>query len=78
MTRDDLARLPFQALDRTPRLAHVPRLVALAGAAALRPLHPRLAQLLDFAARVFTSDCVAPPLGRRRLVDYFGELAAPS
>jgi uncharacterized protein YbjT (DUF2867 family) len=78
MTRDELARLPFQVLDRTPRLAHLPRLIALTGAAALRPLHPRLAQLLDFAARVFTSDCVAPPLGRRRLVDYFGELAAPS
>jgi uncharacterized protein YbjT (DUF2867 family) len=78
ITRDELARMPFQVLDREPRLVHLPRLFALAGAAALRPLHPRLAQLLDFAARVFTSDCVAPPLGRRRLVDYFGELATPS
>jgi uncharacterized protein YbjT (DUF2867 family) len=27
------------------------------------------------AARVFTTDCVAPPLGRRRMVDNFEELA---
>jgi uncharacterized protein YbjT (DUF2867 family) len=75
ITRDELARLPFDVLGRTARVAHLPRALVLAGAACLRPLHPRLAQLLDFAARVFTSDCVAPPLGRRRLVDYFAELA---
>ncbi|HWM88653.1 MAG TPA: NAD(P)H-binding protein [Kofleriaceae bacterium] len=76
MTRDQLVRLPFQVLDRVPRVAHVPRLAVLACAALMRPIHPRLAQLVDFAARVFTSDCVAPALGRRRIVDYFAELAS--
>lgn len=71
MTREDIAVLAFNARGRTPRIAHVPPGLMLAAAGCIRPLHPRIGQLLQFAVNVSTTDCVAPPRGRQRLADYF-------
>jgi hypothetical protein len=39
------------------------------------PFAPRVAELMAFAAAMFTSDSIAPAQGNRRLADYFAGLA---
>jgi hypothetical protein len=57
----------------------VPAGVFRGTAAALRPLHPRLAALLEFGAAVGVTDAVAPTYGTRDLATYFAErMAAPA
>jgi uncharacterized protein YbjT (DUF2867 family) len=75
LTREEIARMACEATDRSPRILHVPERVLVASSVLLRPMHPRVSELLEFAVRVFTTDCVAPRAGRHRLVDYFAQVA---
>jgi uncharacterized protein YbjT (DUF2867 family) len=73
MTREEIARMAFEALEKEPRILHIPRPMLLACAALVRQVHPHLGEVLEFSTRAFTSEVVAPPRGRRRLVEYFAE-----
>jgi uncharacterized protein YbjT (DUF2867 family) len=77
-TRDEIVRLAFRVLDKHPRIVRVSRSVLIAGAKVIRPLHPHAGDAADFVARVFTTDCIAPRRGRRRLEDYFRDLSSRS
>lgn len=78
LRRDDLVGLAFAALGKRARIAHVPPAIFKASAWVMRPLHPRLGELLEFAVAVSTSDGVAPAAGRRRLEPWFRDLAQES
>jgi uncharacterized protein YbjT (DUF2867 family) len=77
LTREEIVCLAFAALGRpSAKLTHVsPRLFG-AVASVARPFHARLAALLEFGAAVSVADVVAPSYGKRRIGDYFRELAA--
>lgn len=76
-SRDEIARLAFAALGRKPHIVHVPRPVVLGVAKIAGLFHRRLGNLFDFAGRVFTTKCVAPAIGVRRLADYFASRVNP-
>lgn len=73
MSRQEIVELAFHTVGKTPRIAHVPPALFLGVSRVLRPVHPRLGDLLDFAARVFTHDSIAGTRGRRTLAAYFAE-----
>jgi uncharacterized protein YbjT (DUF2867 family) len=75
LSRDDIARLAFAAVGRPARLLHVPTSALLASARVVGPFHRHAGELLEFVTRVFTSPCVAPQRGSRRMADYFAEIA---
>ena len=75
VTREDIVRMAFNAVGRKPRIIHIPSPALIGLARAIRPFHPRYGELFEFATRVFTSDCIAPRLGQRRLVDHFARVA---
>ena len=58
------------AAGRRVRLVRMPVWLALAGAALLSPLHPRIAQFGRFACGLGRHDVVAPVAGARHLADY--------
>ncbi len=74
-TRREIALLTFASLGRRPRLIPFPVWLANAAATAVHPLNPRFAHFTRFAAHVMTHDCLAPPVGSRRLGDRFREHA---
>ena len=76
ITREEIARMAFEAVGKKARILHIPRFLLLGAAAVVRPLHPHLGEVLEFATRAFTSEFIAPLRGRRRLADYFVERAA--
>jgi uncharacterized protein YbjT (DUF2867 family) len=78
ISREEIVRMAFEAVGKEPRILHLPRLMVLAFATLLRPLHPHLGEVLEFATRAFTSEFIAPARGRRRLVEYFAERASSS
>ena len=75
LTREEIVRMAFSAVDRKPRIFHIPPAAVIGLARFVRPFHPRYGELIEFGTRVFTSDCVAPKLGKRRLVDHFERVA---
>lgn len=75
-TREDLVRLAFEVVKKRPHIIHIPPALVLAGGTVLRPFHPRISEIIDFAAHVFTTECVAPQRGRQRLVDHFTRVAS--
>jgi uncharacterized protein YbjT (DUF2867 family) len=75
-TREELVGLAFEAASKRPRIIHAPRSLVLATGAIVRPFHPHIGEVIDFAAHVFTAECVAPQRGRRRLMDYFTHVAS--
>jgi len=75
LTRREIAELAFHVLGKQARIIHVPARVFRAGAKVVALWNPRLGELLDFAAAVSTTDCVAPARGRLRLEDYFRTIA---
>lgn len=79
LTRQEIVELAFRAVGTRPRILHLPQRALQVGAALLRPVHPRLSEVTDFASHALTNHFVAPPSGRRRLADHFAEVvrAAP-
>lgn len=75
-TREELVRLAFEVVHKRPYIIHTPRVLAIAGGTMIRPFHPRIGEVIDFAAHVFTTECVAPQRGRQRLVDHFTRVAS--
>lgn len=78
LTRREIAELAFAALGKRPRIISAPLLAGTLGCIALRPFHPRMADLIEFIVAISKQDVIAPARGRRRLCDYFRELAAAS
>lgn len=75
LTRRELGELAFAAVGRSPRFRRVPAGAVRTIGALLRPLHPRLGQLLPFYAAVSTTDLVAPRVGTRTIEAFFRERA---
>jgi uncharacterized protein YbjT (DUF2867 family) len=71
LTREEISELAFEAIGKKPRILHIPRAIILFASVLLKPFHPRFSEIFEFAAKVFTSECVAPKRGNRRLADYF-------
>jgi len=78
LTRQEIVELAFRSVGRKPRILHLPRRALVAGSVLLRPVHPRLSEVTDFAARALTNAFVAPPGGHRRLADHFAGLMRPA
>ena len=78
LSRDELALMACEVVGRRARVVHVPKRMLTSVATVLAPVHPRLSQFVDFAAHVFTSECVAPSVGRLRLRDYLVEVVRNS
>ena len=76
LTREEIVRLAFAAVGRPPRIAHLPPAVARGMTAVVRPLHARLAAVLEFGAAVSVVDAVAPARGTRTLAAHFRDVAA--
>lgn len=75
LSRRELGALAFAAIGEPPRWRTVPPGAVRTIGALLRPFHPRLGQLLPFYAAVNTTELIAPQVGRRRIGEYFRELA---
>lgn len=70
MTRAEIFERIAAAAGRRVRVVRMPVALAVVSAALLRPLHPRLGQLGQFATRLARHDAIAPALGTRRLDAY--------
>lgn len=69
-TREELVRLAFAVCGKRPRLVQTSPTLLRASAVLLRPLHPRLGDLLEFVSAVSTSDALAPPRGALRFEEH--------
>jgi uncharacterized protein YbjT (DUF2867 family) len=78
LTRDQIARLAFDALGRRGHVVHAPPAIGRAMAAAVHPFDARMAELLEFGVAAMTHDGVAPARGARRLEEYLRAAAATS
>ena len=76
LTRREIDEAAFRAVGRAPRMVRVPAGVFRAMAWAARPVHPRMAALLEFGAAAGVVDCIAPARGTRTLADYLAEAAS--
>lgn len=70
-TRRRIAEMAFEALGRRPRLVHVPGALMAGIGHLTRLVNPRAGHFTLFAAHIMTHECLAPPMGRRRLADAF-------
>jgi len=75
MTREDMMRRAFEATGKKLRILHIPPALFRVMAWPLRLLHPRLADMLEFASAVTTTDSVGPLVGTRKLAPWFEDLA---
>jgi len=75
LTRRDIADLAFRAVGAAPRHRKVPAGVLRAIATVMRPLHPRLSQLVSFITAISERDLVAEPAGTQRLEHYLRDRA---
>jgi hypothetical protein len=74
LTRQEIVEMAFRAVGTKPRILHLPRTALLAGSLLLRPVHPRLSEVTDFASRALTNTFLAPLGGYRRLPDHFADV----
>lgn len=63
---------------REPRILHVPSPLLGAAAVGLHPVHPHLAEVLEFVTAAFRHDFVAPVRGHLRIADHLARAAARS
>jgi uncharacterized protein YbjT (DUF2867 family) len=71
LTRQEIVELAFTSLGKRPRLVHSPAFGLRALSRVLRPLHPRLGELMEFLVEVSVNDACAPAVGANRLGDWF-------
>ncbi|HET9929662.1 MAG TPA: NAD(P)H-binding protein [Polyangiaceae bacterium] len=77
-SRRQIAELAFHVHGRPSKLRRLPNWVVSTMAFLMRPLNPRVSDLLRFVLSVSNRDCVAPSYGNRRLEDYFARLVRTS
>lgn len=75
LTRRQVAELAFKALGRPAKIVRAPAWAPAALGALMRPLAPRVGELMAFLGAVSREDFVAPVRGSRRLEAYYRELA---
>jgi uncharacterized protein YbjT (DUF2867 family) len=71
LTRRQIAEAAFTALARPPRLVPLPVWLMRAIACSYWLFNRRMGELLWFVISASTHRCVAPAIGKRRLLDYF-------
>ncbi len=71
LSRRALVGCAFSALGKPLRAIHVPAALFRLNSLLLRPLHPRLSELLEFVAEVSTHDAVAEVAGERTLSEWY-------
>ncbi len=70
LTRREIFEQIAVHAGRRVRIIRVPRWLGVAGAAAMRVVHPRIGQLAGFASLLAQHDVIAPALGTRTLAAY--------
>lgn len=75
LTRQEILDLAFAAAGQKPRYQRVPAFAVILGGAAAGLFRPRMRHLAEFYLAVSRHDAVAPVYGKRRLADYFSQLA---
>lgn len=76
LTRRQIAEAAFAAYGKKPRTISVPPAVFLLMAFLLRPLLPRMGDLMEFLAKVSTTDGIAPSYGKACIAAYYKERAS--
>ncbi len=71
LSRRRIAELAFEAWDKAPRTPALPVFFTKLSGYLLRPVNPRVADLMHFYAHVMTHDCVAQSAGQRSLANHF-------
>lgn len=71
LSRRRIAELAFEAWDKAPRTPALPVFFTKLSGYLLRPINPRVADLMHFYAHVMTHDCVAESAGARSLANHF-------
>ncbi|NTU82762.1 MAG: NAD(P)H-binding protein [Chloroflexales bacterium] len=76
-TREEIARMAFQALGLPPKIRHLPLATLRIGATAIGPFNANFRAFLKFLEFACTTpDMTAPLIGHRRLYDAMVERAA--
>jgi uncharacterized protein YbjT (DUF2867 family) len=75
LTRDEISRLAFTGLEKTPRVLKIPPWIMKMNGLLSRPFHPRISHALAFFATISTRESIAPKSGSKRLGDYYRERA---
>jgi uncharacterized protein YbjT (DUF2867 family) len=76
LSYDEIARMAFNALGKTPHISHLAPWIMDATSQALKPFNPTGAGFLRFFRWVITSDMVGSPRGQIHLRDFFAHLAS--
>jgi uncharacterized protein YbjT (DUF2867 family) len=77
LTQKEIVELAFSALDKKPRVWHLPTPLITGSIGLMRHVTPqRINGPAEFLAAVMTRDMVAPPTGNEHLADHFATLAA--
>src|SRR5262249_16655189 len=75
LSRREIAAHALRAVGREAKQLRVPVSVLRNTRRLLRPLNPRVGDLMTFIAAILVADFVAPPYGTRHIADYFAERA---
>jgi uncharacterized protein YbjT (DUF2867 family) len=70
-TREEIARLAYEAVGRPARIVKLPAALFRAAGWVMKPVNARLAALFEFGAAVSQVDAIAPRRGTRDLLWYF-------
>lgn len=76
LTRRGIAELAAEKARRRPVYISAPAFVARANGRITGVFHPRLGELIESAAAVSVTDCIAPAYGTKPLGGYFEALAS--
>lgn len=74
-TRKQILELVFAAVGRQPKYQRVPPVLVSVGGKAVRLFNRRMGDLTEFYLAVSRVDATAPAYGRRRLEEYFKQIA---
>lgn len=75
VTRREIVEAAFAAVGKPVKIASMPPWSAGVMARIASPFAPRVAELMEFAGAMFTTDMIAPAAGTQRISDYFAALA---
>jgi uncharacterized protein YbjT (DUF2867 family) len=76
LTRREIAEIPFEILGKKPRITAIPAALVRASIVPLKLFDRRTYDLAEFSIAAFTTEIVAPPVGRSHLRDYLIQLIA--